>query len=324
MAVAAVLGSAFDVASFIDEYYGAWGGGDEDRIMSYYADNVALHIPGALLEGKEAVRDQFVRPFITAFPGNHHLVKNIIPGPGVVTVEFSFEAQHKGPFKGHVATGARVTLPGCGVYEYDSATRQITAGRIYFDVGTLLQTITELPEYHSKEAAQAVQLNERNLSLIINTIPTTAWTTRPDGYCDFLNQRWLDYAGMTAEQAAGWGWAEAIHPDDRKGLVEYWQSSLASGTPAETEARMRRFDGSYRWFLFRANPLRDRIGENRQVVRNQHRYRGSQAGRGGPACEGAVLAADRRQHSWARGYDGCHGRGGVSQPADSGVFRQDK
>ncbi len=67
--------------------------------------------------------------------------------------------------------------------------------------------------------------------------------------------------GMTAEQAAGWGWAEAIHPDDRKGLVEYWQSSLASGLPVETEARMHRFDGSYRWFLFRANPVRDESGK---------------------------------------------------------------
>ena len=70
-------------------------------------------------------------------------MKNMIFGPGVAIVEFSFEAQHKGPFAGHAATGARVNLPGCGVYEYDAAKRQITAGRIYFDVGTLLQTITD-------------------------------------------------------------------------------------------------------------------------------------------------------------------------------------
>ena len=63
--------SAFDVESFIHEYYDAWGGTDLDRIMSYYAENVVLQIPGMLMEGKEAVRDQFVRPFITAFPGNH-------------------------------------------------------------------------------------------------------------------------------------------------------------------------------------------------------------------------------------------------------------
>jgi len=109
-----------------------------------------------------------------------------------------------------------------------------------------------------KRAQEALAASERDL--IINTIPTAAWTTRPDGYCDFLNQVWLDYAGMTAEQAQGWGWAEAIHPDDRKKLVEDWQSCLASGTPVDTEARIRRFDGSYRWFLIRGNPLKDEGG----------------------------------------------------------------
>src|SRR5262249_52953396 len=151
-------------------------------------------------------------------------------------VEFSFEAQHKGPFAGHSPTGAQVKVPGCGVYEYDSGKRQITAARIYFDVGTLLQTIPRLPAIDLQKTAEALHLNERNLNVIINTIPTTAWTTRPDGYCDFENQRWLDYAGMTAEQATGWGWAQAIHPDDRKGLIAYWESSLASGQTAEAEA----------------------------------------------------------------------------------------
>ncbi len=110
-------------------------------------------------------------------------------------------------------------------------------------------------------AEEALQSTQRNLAAIINTIPTTAWTSRPDGYCDFLNQVWLDYAGLSAEQAQGWGWAEAIHPEDRKGLVEEWQSCLASGTPVDTEARIRRFDGSHRWFLIRANPLRSESGD---------------------------------------------------------------
>jgi formate hydrogenlyase transcriptional activator len=107
---------------------------------------------------------------------------------------------------------------------------------------------------------EALRSSERNLAAIINTIPTTAWTTRPDGYCDFLNQVWLDYAGMTAEKAQGWGWAKAIHPDDRTKLVEEWQTCLASGTRVDTEARIRRFDGSYRWFLIRGNPLKDEAG----------------------------------------------------------------
>src|ERR1043165_7331296 len=143
MAVSTAIESVSDVESFIKEYYDAWSGTDLDRIMSYYSDDVVLQIPGTLMEGKEAVRDQFAVPFITAFPGNRHIVKSMIFGPGVVVVEFSFEAQHKGPFAGHAATGARIRLPGCGVYQYDPAKRQITDGRIYFDVGTLLQTITD-------------------------------------------------------------------------------------------------------------------------------------------------------------------------------------
>jgi predicted ester cyclase len=158
--------SAVDVESFIEEYHGAWGGTDEDRIMSYYTDNIVLQIPGTLMKGKEALRDQFVRPFITAFPGNRHLVKNMIFGPGVVVVEFSFEARHKGPFAGHAATGARVKLPGCGVYQYDSATRQITAGRIYFDVGTLPQIITDPPVDAPRRAEEPQQSTERSLSLM--------------------------------------------------------------------------------------------------------------------------------------------------------------
>src|SRR5262249_33030756 len=108
-----------------------------------------------------------------------------------------------------------------------------------------------------KRSQEVLAGKERNLRTIINAIPTTAWTARPDGYCDFINQRWLDYAGMKADQAEGWGWATAIHPDDQQELVQSWRSCLASGEPIEAEGRIRSFDGSYRWFLFRANPIRD-------------------------------------------------------------------
>jgi PAS domain S-box-containing protein len=111
-----------------------------------------------------------------------------------------------------------------------------------------------------RQAEEALRASEVNLKQIINTIPTPAWSARPDGYCDFVNQRWLDYVGASSEQGIGWGWEVAIHPDDLNTLVEYWRSCLASGNPVDTEARMRRFDGVYRWFLFRANPLRDESG----------------------------------------------------------------
>jgi PAS domain S-box-containing protein len=102
--------------------------------------------------------------------------------------------------------------------------------------------------------------SQRSLTSIIDTVPTLAWSTFPDGYCDFTNQSWRDFTGLSAEQGRGWGWGAAVHPDDLSGLVEYWRACLASGSAVDTEARMRRFDGEYRWFLFRANPLRDESG----------------------------------------------------------------
>jgi two-component system sensor kinase FixL len=96
--------------------------------------------------------------------------------------------------------------------------------------------------------------------LVIDTIPTLAWRARPDGYTEFFNQRWQEYTGLSLEQAQGWGWTLAIHPDDVTGLTNTWRAILGAGRPAETEARMRRGDGAYRWFLFRAEPLRDEQG----------------------------------------------------------------
>jgi PAS domain S-box-containing protein len=87
------------------------------------------------------------------------------------------------------------------------------------------------------------------------------WCATPEGAVDYCNHPWLDFASMTAEQAKGWGWAAAIYPEDRDGLLECWRSCLASGTPFDMEARMRRFDGAYRWFIFRANPLQDESGK---------------------------------------------------------------
>ena len=98
------------------------------------------------------------------------------------------------------------------------------------------------------------------LAHLVDALPGLVWTALPDGRAEFLNQRWLDFTGLTAERAAGSGWMKAIHPDDRKGLSDYWRSCVASGAPVDTEARMRRHDGAYRWFLFRANPVRDAAG----------------------------------------------------------------
>jgi PAS domain S-box-containing protein len=105
---------------------------------------------------------------------------------------------------------------------------------------------------------------ERELRLTLDWIPTLAWHARADGFAQYLNKRWLDYTGLSLQEALGWEWRKVIHPDDLPKLLETWRRILDSGDRAEVEARMRRHDGEYRWFLFRPEPLRDKAG---QIVR---------------------------------------------------------
>jgi PAS domain S-box-containing protein len=112
-----------------------------------------------------------------------------------------------------------------------------------------------------KKAEEALQSTEHNLSLIINTMPTLAWSAHPNGSAEFFNQHYVDYVGLPIEKLVGWGWTVVVHPDELSALIETWRSTMSAGEPAEGEARLRRFDGQYRWFLFRANPMRNESGE---------------------------------------------------------------
>src|SRR5262249_41743842 len=80
------------------------------------------------------------------------------------------------------------------------------------------------------------------------------------GAAVYINRQWLEYTGLSEDQALGWGWTAAVHRGDLDRLTEYWRAVLASGEPGKIEARLRRLDGSYRWFLFSAAPLRDASG----------------------------------------------------------------
>src|SRR5258705_952821 len=103
--------------------------------------------------------------------------------------------------------------------------------------------------------------DEQDIRLVVDTIPTLAWSAGPDGSADFFNQRWLDYTGLSAKQAGGAGWQAEIHPDDLPQILETFREALNTGKPYEVEGRFRRFDGEFRWFLFRGSPLRDRSGK---------------------------------------------------------------
>jgi PAS domain S-box-containing protein len=100
----------------------------------------------------------------------------------------------------------------------------------------------------------------RELRTAIDTIPALVWTTLPDGTGELNNARWLEFTGLAADQAEGWGYTSALHPEDYQRLLPKWTASFRSGEPIEDEARLRRADGTYRWFLHRAVPLRDSRG----------------------------------------------------------------
>jgi PAS domain S-box-containing protein len=101
----------------------------------------------------------------------------------------------------------------------------------------------------------------QGIRLVVDTIPTLVWSAGPDGSADFFNQRWMDYTGLSGEQSLGSGWEVAIHPEDLPRILETFREALNSGKPYEVEGRFRRFDGEFRWFLFRGSPLRDRSGK---------------------------------------------------------------
>ena len=100
-----------------------------------------------------------------------------------------------------------------------------------------------------------------DIRLLVDRIPAFTWSTHPDGSVEFVNQRWREYAGLSAEESQGWGWQTAIHPEDLPSLMEKQRELLRSGEPGGIEARMRRHDGVFRWFLIRFEPFRDETGK---------------------------------------------------------------
>src|SRR5437899_7308269 len=106
-------------------------------------------------------------------------------------------------------------------------------------------------------ALETIKDSEANLRRVIDTIPTLAWCNSPDGPNEFLNKRWHEYTGRSHEESTGWGWQAAFHPEDVPPMMKKWRELLASGEPGEIEARLRRHDGVYRWFLIRVEPFRD-------------------------------------------------------------------
>ncbi|WP_232834143.1 MULTISPECIES: sensor histidine kinase [unclassified Sphingomonas] len=110
-------------------------------------------------------------------------------------------------------------------------------------------------------AARALTDSEDRFRTLADTMPQMVWSTLPDGYHDYYNARWYEFTGTPPGSTDGEGWNDMFHPDDQDRAWSVWRHSLATGDPYQIEYRLRHRDGTYRWVLGRALPIRD--GEGR-------------------------------------------------------------
>jgi PAS domain S-box-containing protein len=162
------------------------------------------------------------------------------------------------------------TLAGTGCWNGELVSRRRGGGEVQVasrwalrrddagQVSTILEIHTDITE--RKQAETALRRSEQELRLAMDTMPVLAFGALPEGSVSFHNKRWLDFTGIPDNEALGWRWKRAVHPDDLRPTMQKWQAAVDGNTPYEAEYRMRRSDGEYRWCLSRAEPLRDEHG----------------------------------------------------------------
>ena len=147
--------------------------------------------------------------------------------------------------------------------------------RSHDELGILVDSFNEmLSEIQSRErallqktqeiAVSNLELEEsrENYKTLSETIPQIVWSSRPDGEPDYANRRFFEYTGIPGEQGFDSAcWVDVVHPEDRARREERWAESVRTGSVYETEYRLRRADGAYRWHLGRALPVRDHHGK---------------------------------------------------------------
>jgi len=106
----------------------------------------------------------------------------------------------------------------------------------------------------------ALGTSEAKFRTIANAMPQMVWSTQPDGFHDYYNERWYDFTGAVPGDTDGERWAAMFHADDRENAWQRWSHSLATGETYEVQYRLRHRSGAYRWVLGRALPVRDEAG----------------------------------------------------------------
>ena len=128
-------------------------------------------------------------------------------------------------------------------------------GRDSRRVAVLFNDITRRREFE-----EALRQAERNLRFIMDSLPQKIFTATPDGDLDYFNPQWTEFTGLSFEEMTDSGWTRLVHPDDLNEKVQHWQHAFETGQPFQSEHRLRRADGEYRWHFSRATPMRDEAG----------------------------------------------------------------
>ena len=130
-------------------------------------------------------------------------------------------------------------------------------------INVVAEDITERKRAEGIIAAGQKALSESELRFreLADNISQFAWTADHAGWIYWYNKRWHDYTGTTLEEMQGWGWRKVHHPQHVDRVVERIRQCFESGTPWEDTFPLRSKDGSYRWFLSRALPIRNEAGE---------------------------------------------------------------
>jgi PAS domain S-box-containing protein len=130
------------------------------------------------------------------------------------------------------------------------------SGHVYRMTGSIVN-LTE-----QKATEEVLSEAVRRFEMLADMIPQFVWSTRPDGYLDYFNDRWYEYTGMPRDIDQRWRWKDYLHPDDIDKTLAAWSRSLETGLPYETKHRFKRAsDGTYRWFIGRAIPIHDGDGQ---------------------------------------------------------------
>jgi PAS domain S-box-containing protein len=112
-----------------------------------------------------------------------------------------------------------------------------------------------------REAQQLLKENEARFEAFAQAMPNQVWSATPDGQLDWINNQVFAYSGFTFDDLAGSQWSRMVHPADLAAAATTWAKSLSEGTEYQTEFRLRRADGSFRWHLARALPIKDPSGQ---------------------------------------------------------------